>query len=177
MSGTARLTRNNGPKPLARQKLVFLFLDEEILAKPGYKQEFKCVFPAFEVFGISFSIIRLFPAIASALIHAVPWALSPFPTLAFLFFISRHPGMEGPVLWFGVGSSPHYSYCALASVWPSWQLQTPTSALFFFEPICPPLHDRRMCPRGLSDMRIPSDPYPGSPQLIGVQHCELWRRL
>ncbi|KAF9505501.1 hypothetical protein BS47DRAFT_1400339 [Hydnum rufescens UP504] len=68
MSGTARLTRNHGPKPLARQKVVFLSLDEEILAKPGYKQEFKCVFSAFEVFGISFSIIRLFPAVASALI-------------------------------------------------------------------------------------------------------------
>ncbi|KAF9509435.1 hypothetical protein BS47DRAFT_1259749, partial [Hydnum rufescens UP504] len=48
-----------------------LSLDEEILAKPGYKQEFKCVFSTFEVFGIFFSIIWLFPVIASALIYAM----------------------------------------------------------------------------------------------------------
>ena len=38
--------------------------DENKLASLGYKQEFKRVFSPFEVFGVAFSIIGLFPSIA-----------------------------------------------------------------------------------------------------------------
>ncbi|PSR83466.1 hypothetical protein PHLCEN_2v5738 [Hermanssonia centrifuga] len=38
--------------------------DEEILARLGYKQEFKRAFTPIEVFGIGFSIIGLLPSIA-----------------------------------------------------------------------------------------------------------------
>jgi hypothetical protein len=78
MSGTAtaatstRLTVNDVSGRVSRKRVVFLSPDEEILAKLGYKQEFKRAFTKFEVFGISFSIIGLFPSIASVLIYAIP---------------------------------------------------------------------------------------------------------
>ena len=40
------------------------FADEAKLARLGYKQEFKRHFTPLEVFGISFSIIGIFPSIA-----------------------------------------------------------------------------------------------------------------
>ena len=38
--------------------------DEALLASLGYKQEFKRHFTPLEVFGVSFSIIGIFPSIA-----------------------------------------------------------------------------------------------------------------
>ncbi|KAJ7482281.1 amino acid/polyamine transporter I [Mycena galericulata] len=46
--------------------------DEELLAKLGYKQEFKRAFTPLEVFGIAFSIIGLLPSIASVLFYSLP---------------------------------------------------------------------------------------------------------
>lgn len=40
------------------------FADEAKLARLGYKQEFKRHFTPFEVFGVAFSIIGIFPSIA-----------------------------------------------------------------------------------------------------------------
>ncbi|KAF9507561.1 hypothetical protein BS47DRAFT_1303851 [Hydnum rufescens UP504] len=71
MSDTTGLTGNDDPQSLGRQ-VVFVSPDEEILARLGYMQEFKRAFSAFEVFGVSFSIIGLFPSIVSVLIYAVP---------------------------------------------------------------------------------------------------------
>ena len=72
MSGTTRLTENDVPKRISRKSVVFLTPDEELLAKLGYRQEFKRAFTTFETFGISFSIVGLFPSIASVLIYALP---------------------------------------------------------------------------------------------------------
>ncbi|KAF9507565.1 hypothetical protein BS47DRAFT_1366561 [Hydnum rufescens UP504] len=72
MSGATGLTGNDGPKRLGRKKVAFLSPGEEILAKLGYKQEFKRAFSTFELFGIAFSIIGVFPSIASVLIYAMP---------------------------------------------------------------------------------------------------------
>ncbi|KAI8986825.1 APC amino acid permease [Trametes punicea] len=68
--------------------------DDAALATLGYKQEFKRAFNALEVFGIGFSIIGLFPSMASILVFAIPnggpialvwgWALCSF----FLTFIA-----------------------------------------------------------------------------------------
>ncbi|RPD65332.1 APC amino acid permease [Lentinus tigrinus ALCF2SS1-7] len=68
--------------------------DEAALAALGYKQEFKRAFNAIEVFGIGFSIIGLFPSIASVLVFAIPnggpvamvwgWAVCSF----FLMFVA-----------------------------------------------------------------------------------------
>lgn len=70
------------------------YSDEARLARLGYKQEFKRHFTPLEVFGISFSIIGIFPSIASVLVYALPnggpvalvwgWALCAF----FLMFIT-----------------------------------------------------------------------------------------
>jgi len=68
--------------------------DDQLLAKLGYKQEFKRHFTFFEVFGLGFSIIGLIPSIASVLINVLPsggaialvwgWAVCAF----FLTFIA-----------------------------------------------------------------------------------------
>ncbi|KAI0701617.1 APC amino acid permease [Earliella scabrosa] len=68
--------------------------DNAALAALGYKQEFKRSFTAVEVFGIGFSIIGLFPSIASVLVFAIPyggpvamvwgWAVCSF----FLMFVA-----------------------------------------------------------------------------------------
>lgn len=68
--------------------------DEAKLATLGYKQEFRRHFTPVEVFGISFSIIGIFPSIASVLVYALPnggavalvwgWAICSF----FLMFIT-----------------------------------------------------------------------------------------
>ncbi|KAI0708122.1 APC amino acid permease [Cerioporus squamosus] len=47
--------------------------DEAALATLGYKQEFKRAFHPIEVFGLGFSIIGLFPSIASVLVFAIPY--------------------------------------------------------------------------------------------------------
>ncbi|EIW55875.1 APC amino acid permease [Trametes versicolor FP-101664 SS1] len=67
--------------------------DNAALAALGYKQEFKRAFNPIEVFGLGFSIIGLFPSIASVLVFAIPnggpvalvwgWALCSF----FLMFV------------------------------------------------------------------------------------------
>ncbi|KAF9505496.1 hypothetical protein BS47DRAFT_1374301 [Hydnum rufescens UP504] len=72
VSGAAGLTGNDAPERLDRKKVIFLSPDEEILAGLGYKQEFKRAFSPFELFAVSFSIIGVFPSIASVLIYAVP---------------------------------------------------------------------------------------------------------
>ncbi|KIP07828.1 hypothetical protein PHLGIDRAFT_29863 [Phlebiopsis gigantea 11061_1 CR5-6] len=46
--------------------------DDAQLARLGYKQEFKRHFTPLEVFGLSFSIIGIFPSIASVLVYALP---------------------------------------------------------------------------------------------------------
>ncbi|OJA10854.1 hypothetical protein AZE42_06122 [Rhizopogon vesiculosus] len=46
--------------------------DEAILARLGYKQEFRRAFTPLEVFGVAFSIVGLLPSIASVLFNAVP---------------------------------------------------------------------------------------------------------
>ncbi|KAF9007210.1 amino acid/polyamine transporter I [Cyathus striatus] len=46
--------------------------DAELLARLGYKQEFRRNFSPIEVFGIVFSIIGLMPSLASVLIYALP---------------------------------------------------------------------------------------------------------
>ncbi|KAF9507560.1 hypothetical protein BS47DRAFT_1398495 [Hydnum rufescens UP504] len=85
MSGTAGLTRNDGPKRLARQKVVFLSLDEEILGKLRYKQEFK---RAFSPFG-------LFPAVASALICRAASSIALFYLIIPLIYLAP-PRNGGP---------------------------------------------------------------------------------
>ncbi|TFK86126.1 APC amino acid permease [Polyporus arcularius HHB13444] len=47
--------------------------DVAILASLGYKQEFKRAFSPVEVFGLGFSIIGVFPSIASVLVFAIPY--------------------------------------------------------------------------------------------------------
>ncbi|KAJ8594347.1 amino acid transporter [Rhizopogon salebrosus TDB-379] len=46
--------------------------DEAILAKLGYKQEFRRSFTPLEVFGVAFSYIGLLPSTASVLFYAIP---------------------------------------------------------------------------------------------------------
>ncbi|KAG1732875.1 amino acid/polyamine transporter I, partial [Suillus paluster] len=46
--------------------------DEAILARLGYKQEFRRAFTPLEVFGVAFSIVGLLPSIASVLFNALP---------------------------------------------------------------------------------------------------------
>lgn len=41
--------------------------DEALLASLGYKQDFKRAFSRIELFGVSFSIVGVFPSIASVL--------------------------------------------------------------------------------------------------------------
>ncbi|KAF9219347.1 amino acid transporter [Gyrodon lividus] len=53
-------------------KEVIAKADEALLARLGYKQEFKRAFTPLEVFGIAFSIIGLLPSIASVLFYAIP---------------------------------------------------------------------------------------------------------
>ncbi|KAI0324638.1 APC amino acid permease [Cubamyces sp. BRFM 1775] len=75
--------------------------DTAVLASLGYKQEFKRAFHPVEVFGLSFSIIGLFPSIASVLVFALPyggpvalvwgWAICAF----FLMFLGMTLGELG----------------------------------------------------------------------------------
>ncbi|KIM68949.1 hypothetical protein SCLCIDRAFT_7133 [Scleroderma citrinum Foug A] len=46
--------------------------DEELLARLGYKQEFKRAFTPLEVFGLAFSVIGLFPSMTSVLVYGLP---------------------------------------------------------------------------------------------------------
>ena len=46
--------------------------DEALLARLGYKQEFRREFVPLEVFGIAFSIIGLLPSMASVLVYSLP---------------------------------------------------------------------------------------------------------
>ncbi|KAG1855175.1 amino acid permease-domain-containing protein [Suillus subalutaceus] len=46
--------------------------DEAVLARLGYKQEFRREFTPLEVFGVAFSIVGLLPSIASVLFNAMP---------------------------------------------------------------------------------------------------------
>ncbi|PSR83468.1 hypothetical protein PHLCEN_2v5740 [Hermanssonia centrifuga] len=46
--------------------------DDQLLAGLGYKQEFKRAFSPLEVFGIAFSIIGIFPSLATTLTFSLP---------------------------------------------------------------------------------------------------------
>lgn len=46
--------------------------DEELLARLGYKQEFKRAFTPLEVFGLAFSVVGLFPSMTSVLVYGLP---------------------------------------------------------------------------------------------------------
>ncbi|GBE87720.1 APC amino acid permease [Sparassis latifolia] len=75
--------------------------DAQVLARLGYKQEFRRAFSPFEVFGLVFSIYGLFPSIASVLVYALPnggpvsmiwgWATCSF----FIFLITLTLGELG----------------------------------------------------------------------------------
>ncbi|KAA1473609.1 APC amino acid permease [Dentipellis sp. KUC8613] len=96
--------------------------DEELLATLGYKQELRREFSPWELFGISFSIIGVFPSMASVLLYAIPnggplalvwgWAVS----VVFLMFIglamaelgSAAPTSGGLYYWTHTFSSPRY---------------------------------------------------------------------
>ncbi|EMD30994.1 hypothetical protein CERSUDRAFT_127671 [Gelatoporia subvermispora B] len=96
--------------------------DAAALAKLGYKQEFKRAFTPLEVFGLGFSIIGLFPSIASVLVFAIPnggpvaliwgWTICLF----FLLFIglalaelgSAAPTSGGLYYWTYTFASPRW---------------------------------------------------------------------
>ncbi|KAA1473607.1 hypothetical protein DENSPDRAFT_872903, partial [Dentipellis sp. KUC8613] len=93
--------------------------DEELLATLGYKQELRREFSPWELFGISFSIIGIFPSMASVLIYAIPnggpvamWAVSMvFLTcigLAMAELGSAAPTSGGLYYWTYTFSSPRY---------------------------------------------------------------------
>ncbi|KAL4081536.1 amino acid/polyamine transporter I [Scleroderma yunnanense] len=46
--------------------------DEELLARLGYKQEFKRAFSPLEVFGVAFSVVGLVPSMTSVLVYGLP---------------------------------------------------------------------------------------------------------
>ncbi|RPD65353.1 APC amino acid permease [Lentinus tigrinus ALCF2SS1-6] len=79
--------------------------DAAILASLGYKQEFKRAFSPVEVFGLGFSIIGVFPSIASVLVFAIPyggpvalvwgWAICCF-FLMFIAFAIAELGSAAP---------------------------------------------------------------------------------
>ncbi|KAI0777533.1 APC amino acid permease [Trametes elegans] len=96
--------------------------DNAALAALGYKQEFKRAFNPIEVFGLGFSIIGLFPSIASVLVFAIPnggpvalvwgWALCSF----FLMFValalaelgSAAPTSGGLYYWTWMFATPRW---------------------------------------------------------------------
>ncbi|KAI0360810.1 APC amino acid permease [Trametes cingulata] len=96
--------------------------DNAALAALGYKQEFKRAFNAIEVFGLGFSIIGLFPSIASVLVFAIPnggpvalvwgWAVCSF----FLMFVglalaelgSSAPTSGGLYYWTWTFATPRW---------------------------------------------------------------------
>ncbi|KAI0263183.1 APC amino acid permease [Gloeopeniophorella convolvens] len=96
--------------------------DELLLASLGYKQELRREFTPWELFGLGFSIIELFPSIASVLAYAVPnggpfavvwgWAISSFFLLAVGLAIaelgSAAPTSGGLYYWTHKFSSPRY---------------------------------------------------------------------
>lgn len=69
------------PKPHTFEALPGLTRDEDLLASLGYKQELKRSFSPWELFGIAFSFIGLFPSIAyvhSVIVTpALEWRLLP----------------------------------------------------------------------------------------------------
>ena len=78
--------------------------DEARLARLGYKQEFKRHFTPLEVFGISFSIIGIFPSIAcvNAPRPRRHERLSDPPVRRAGPFSSTRCPMGGPLPWSGV---------------------------------------------------------------------------
>ncbi|KAJ6619034.1 APC amino acid permease [Mycena sp. CBHHK59/15] len=96
--------------------------DEELLAKLGYRQEFKRAFTPLEVFGIAFSIIGLLPSIASVLFYAIPngggpgmvwgWAVASifilFVGMSMAELASAAPTSGGLYFWTYSLSSPRW---------------------------------------------------------------------
>ncbi|OBZ78505.1 GABA-specific permease [Grifola frondosa] len=96
--------------------------DDAALARLGYKQEFRRAFNPIEVFGLGFSIIGLFPSIASVVVFAIPnggpvamvwgWAICSF----FLLFVgcalaelgSSAPTSGGLYYWTWTFATPRW---------------------------------------------------------------------
>ncbi|ETW76157.1 amino acid transporter [Heterobasidion irregulare TC 32-1] len=111
-----------GPEPHTSEALPGRTRDEDLLASLGYKQELKRSFSPWELFGIAFSFIGLFPSIASVLVYAIPnggpvamvwgWAACvPFLTcvaLALAELGSAAPTSGGLYYWTHTFSSPSY---------------------------------------------------------------------
>ncbi|KAH9475699.1 putative amino-acid permease C11D3.08c [Psilocybe cubensis] len=96
--------------------------DAEVLARLGYKQEFRRNFSAVELFGIGFSIIGLVPSLASVLVYSIPyggasamiwgWAVCgiflTFIALAMAELGSAAPTSGGLYYWTFKFSSPRW---------------------------------------------------------------------
>ncbi|KAI0777534.1 APC amino acid permease [Trametes elegans] len=96
--------------------------DDAALAVLGYRQEFKRAFTAIEVFGIGFSIIGLFPSMASVLVFAIPnggpvalvwgWAICSvflmFIALALAELGSAAPTSGGLYYWTWTFATPRW---------------------------------------------------------------------
>ncbi|TBU42324.1 APC amino acid permease [Dichomitus squalens] len=96
--------------------------DDAALAVLGYRQEFKRGFSPMEIFGLSFSIIGLFPSIASVLVFAIPyggpvalvwgWATCSFflvlIALALAELASAAPTSGGLYYWTWAFASPRW---------------------------------------------------------------------
>ncbi|KAI0027596.1 amino acid/polyamine transporter I [Vararia minispora EC-137] len=96
--------------------------DELLLRRLGYKQELRRTFTPLELFGVGFSIIGLFPSIASVLVYAIPnggpsamvwgWAVCVIGLLSISLSIaelgSAAPTSGGLYYWTHTFASPRY---------------------------------------------------------------------
>ncbi|GLB36976.1 putative APC amino acid permease [Lyophyllum shimeji] len=109
-------------KETPHKATVKLAHDEAVLARLGYKQEFRRVFTPIEVFGVGFSIIGLLPSMASVIVYGIPnggavamvwgWALCAFFLaiigLAIAELGSAAPTSGGLYYWTFMFSSPKW---------------------------------------------------------------------
>ncbi|KDR73321.1 hypothetical protein GALMADRAFT_251941 [Galerina marginata CBS 339.88] len=65
--------KDEHPKTFATVTTVSSDKDAQVLARLGYKQEFRRYFTPIELFGIGFSIIGLVPSLASVLVFSIPY--------------------------------------------------------------------------------------------------------
>ncbi|VDC07407.1 unnamed protein product [Peniophora sp. CBMAI 1063] len=99
-----------------------LSADEAALRQLGYKQELRRTFTPLELFGVGFSIVGLFPSVASVLVYAIPnggpsamiwgWAVCTFGLVAISAAVaelgSAMPTSGGLYYWTYSFSSPRY---------------------------------------------------------------------
>ncbi|KZV65289.1 amino acid transporter [Peniophora sp. CONT] len=99
-----------------------LSADEAALRQLGYKQELRRTFTPLELFGVGFSIVGLFPSVASVLVYAIPnggpsamiwgWAVCTFGLVAISAAVaelgSAMPTSGGLYYWTFSFSSPRY---------------------------------------------------------------------